>query len=205
MRCRIVGLSPMRENLRSEDFVGRTLSWLLAFLAISAAYLYTFPQPTILYAGVVLAHALGGAVAAILLILTLFRRLRQGSVVARAGWLLVAAGAVLGIILIKTGTSRPEWKWLYLHIAISLVGVGLLLADKLERGGWLAPNAGTAALRTAICLVVLAGVAYGARYVRESWQTRSRIQNPTMAPDNMNAEGDGPEGPFFPSSAQVYG
>ena len=129
MRGRIVGLSPMRENLRSEGFVGRALSWLLAFLAISAAYLYTFPQPTILYAGVVLAHALGGVVAAILLALTIFRRLRQGSFVARAGWLLVAAGAILGIILIKTGTSRPEWKWLYLHIAISLAGVGLLLAD----------------------------------------------------------------------------
>ena len=42
-------------------------------------------------------------------------------------------------------------------------------------------------------------------YVRESWQTRNRIQNPTMPPDNMNGEGDGPEGAFFPSSAQVYG
>src|SRR5216684_5811156 len=167
----------MRANLRSEGFLGRTLSWLLVFLALSAAYLYTFPQPTILYAGVVLAHALGGAVAAILLALTLFRRLREGSVVARAGWLLLAAGAVLGIILIKTGTSRPEWKWLYLHITISLVGVGLLLADKLGRSGWLASNAGTAALRTAICLVAIAGVGYGARYIRESWQTRNRIQN----------------------------
>src|SRR5229473_3113119 len=205
MRCRIVGLSPMRENLRSEDFVGRTLSWLLAFLAISAAYLYTFPQPTILYAGVVLAHTLGGVVAAILLALTLFRRLREGSLVARAGWLLVAAGAVFGIILIKTGTSRPEWKWLYLHITISLVGVGLLLADKLGRSGWLASNAGTTALRTAVCLAMLAGVGYGARYIRESWQTRSRIQNPAMPPDNMNAEGDGAQGDFFPSSAQVYG
>jgi Tfp pilus assembly protein PilF len=26
-----------------------------------------------------------------------------------------------------------------------------------------------------------------------------------MPPDNMNGEGDGPDGPFFPSSAQVYG
>src|SRR5216684_19004 len=167
----------MRENMRSEGFVGRSLFWLLAFLVISAAYLYTLPQANIFYAGVVLAHALGGAVAAILLALTLFRRLREGSVVARAGWLLVAAGAVLGIILIKTGTSRPEWKWLYLHIAISLVGVGLLLADKLGQRGWLASNAGTTALRTAICLVAIAGVGYAARYIRESWQTRNRIQN----------------------------
>ncbi|HWY21255.1 MAG TPA: tetratricopeptide repeat protein [Candidatus Acidoferrum sp.] len=195
----------MPENLRSEGFVGRALFWLVAFLAVSAAYLYTFPQPNIVYAGVVLLHALGGVIAAILLLLSLFRRLRGGSFVARAGWLLVAAGAVLGIILIKTGTSRPEWKWLYLHIAISLAGVALLIADDLGRRGWLASNAGTAALRTAVCLVILAGVAYGARYIRESWQTRSRIQNPTMPPDTMNGEGDGPEGAFFPSSAQVYG
>src|SRR5258706_5193956 len=195
----------MREDSRSEGFVGRALSWLLPFLVISAAYLYTFPQANIFYAGIVLLHVLGGVVAAILLTLTLFRRLRQGSFVARAGWLLLAAGAVLGIILIKTGTPRPEWKWLSPHIAISLIGVGLVVADKMGRGGWLSSNAGTAILRIAICLAVLAGVGYGASYVRESWQTRSRIQNPSMPPDNMNAEGDGPEGAFFPSSAQVYG
>ncbi len=39
----------------------RILSWLIAFLAISAAYLYTFPQANILYAVVVLLHAAGGA------------------------------------------------------------------------------------------------------------------------------------------------
>jgi hypothetical protein len=157
------------------------------------------------YAGVVLLHALAGVVTAILLIPAMIRLLREGNFLARAGWLLVSAGAVLGIILIKTGTPRTEWKWLYLHIVISLVGVGLLTANKLGERGWLATNVGTAMLREAICLIVLAGVGYAARYTRESWQTRSRIQNPTMPPDNMNGEGDGPEGAFFPSSAQVYG
>ncbi len=187
------------------SFVGRGLSWLLPFLVLSAAYLYTFPQPNIFYAGVVLLHALAGVITAILLASALIRRLRSGTRFARAGWLLVAAGAVLGLILIKTGTPRTEWKWLYLHIVISLVGVGLLIADKLGEGGWLAANAGTSILRAAICLIVLAVVGYAARYTRESWQTRSRIQNPRMPPDNMNGEGDGPEGSFFPSSAQVYG
>jgi hypothetical protein len=117
----------MRENSPSGGFAGRALSWLLPFLVISAAYLYTFPQPNIFYAGVVLLHALGGVLTAILLIPALFRLLREGSFVARAGWLLVAAGAVLGIILIKTGTPRTEWKWLYFHILISLIGVGFLI------------------------------------------------------------------------------
>jgi Tfp pilus assembly protein PilF len=195
----------MRESSPTEGFVGRALSWLLPFLVISAAYLYTFPQPNIFYAGVVLLHALGGVVTAILLVPALLRRLRSDTLFGRAGWLLTAAGAVLGLILIKTGTPRTEWKWLYFHIAISLIGVGLLIADRLGQRGWLASNAATSVLRTAICLIVLAGVGCGARYVRESWQTRGRIQNPAMPPDNMNGEGDGPEGSFFPSSAQVYG
>jgi len=195
----------MREDSTSEGFVGRALSWLLPFLVVSAAYLYTFPQPNIFYAGVVLLHALAGLAAAILLIPWLLRVLRDDSFFARAGWLLVAAGAVIGLILIKTGTPRTEWKWLYLHILISLAGVGFLIAGRLGRRGWLGPGAATAVLRVAICLVALAGIGYGARYIREGWQTRGRIQNPTMPPDNMNGEGDGPQGPFFPSSAQVYG
>src|ERR1700693_3503621 len=195
----------MYDKSRSEIFAGRALLWLLALLVVSAAYLYTFPQPNIFYACVVLLHAMGGALTAILLIPALLRLLRNRNLVAGAGWLLVAAGAVLGLILIKTGTPRSEWKWLYLHVAISLLGVGLLVAGNLGQSGWLASNAGTAALRIAICLVALAGIGYGASYVRDGWQARGRIQNPTMPPDNMNGEGDGPEGPFFPSSAQVYG
>ena len=70
----------------------------------------------------------GGVVAAILLVTAFLRLLRTGSVVSRAGWLLVAAGAVLGLILLKTGTPRTEWNKLYLHIVISLAGVGLLIA-----------------------------------------------------------------------------
>jgi len=195
----------MSENSASRNFAGRALSWLAPFLAISAAYLYTFPQANIFYAGVVLLHALAGVVASILLVPFLFRALRQENFLARAGWLLLTVSAVLGIILIKTGTPRPEWKLLYAHILISLLAVGLLIAGKFGSRGRLVGNFGVALLRTAICLLALVGLGFGARYIRESWQTRSRIQNPAMPPDNMNAEGDGPEGAFFPSSAQVYG
>src|SRR5580658_3291031 len=195
----------MGQNSSSKAPVGRVLSWLLPFLVVSAAYLYAFPQPNIFYAVVVLLHALAGVIAAILIIPLLVRLMRDGSFLARAGWLLVAAGATLGIILIKTGTARAEWNWLYLHIVISLVGVALLIAENMGRRGWLSANAATAILRTAICLVVIGAIGYGAHYVRTSWQARGRIQNPTMPPDSMNGEGDGPEGAFFPSSAQVYG
>jgi len=194
----------MREDRTPQSLVRRALSWLLPFLVVSAAYLYTFPQANVFYAGVVLLHALAGVIAAILLVPALFRLLRNGSILERAGWSIIAAGAVLGLILIKTGTPRAG-KWLYPHIVISLIGVGFLIANKVGRRGHSASGAITVALRAGLCLVVIAVIGYGARYIRESWQTRGRIQNPAMPPEDMNGEGDGPEGSFFPSSAQVYG
>ena len=112
----------MRKPSQPKGFVRRALSWLLPFLAVSAAYLYTFPQATIFYAGVVLLHAFAGVITAALLLIALLRLLRNGSFLARAGWLLLTAGAGLGIVLIKTGTPRAEWNWLYFHIVISVIG-----------------------------------------------------------------------------------
>ena len=88
---------------------GRILSWLLVFLAISAGYLYAFPQPNVFYAVIVALHAAGGVLAATLLIPMLLLSLRNGSIAAKTGWFFIAVGAVLGIILIKTGTPRNEW------------------------------------------------------------------------------------------------
>ena len=110
--------------------IDRILLWLIACLAISAAYLYTFPQANIFYAVVVLLHAVGGVLAAVFLVPILLRVLRSGSFSFRVGWLLIAAGAVFGLILIKTGTLRTEWNKLYFHIALSVAGVGFLLASR---------------------------------------------------------------------------
>jgi Flp pilus assembly protein TadD len=188
---------------------GQILSWLVVFLAVSAGYLYTFPQPNIFYAVIVALHAAGGVLATILLIPTLFRLLRNGSVAAKAGWSLIAAGALLGIVLIKTGTPRSAWNQLYFHIILSLAGLGLLVADwwgkrrRWESGAGSKIVAGV--VRVVLCLGVLAIIGYGAHYVRRSWESRNRIENPEMPPESMNGEGDGPQGDFFPSSAQVYG
>ncbi|MFZ0733203.1 MAG: tetratricopeptide repeat protein [Candidatus Sulfotelmatobacter sp.] len=180
------------------------------FLAVSAAYLYALPQPNIFYACIVLLHAFAGVIVAVLLAAKLFQLLRTGSWSGRIGWVLIAAGAVMGLILIKTGTPLSEWNKLYFHIVISTAGVGFLVADWLGRRGQkqtqpAAKNVAGGVIRLVACLAVLAGIGYGAQYLRQGWETRNRIQNPAMAPDNMDAEGDGPNGPFFPSSAQVYG
>src|SRR5207244_3273822 len=172
----------------------RAFSALLVFLVVSATYLYTFPQPNIFYAVIVLLHATTGVVAAVMLAIFFFRLLRNGSFAARAGWVLLAAGAVIGIVLIKTGTPRVEWNWLYVHILLSLAGVGILFADWAGNRGWLGIGAARAVLRLAICLLALAGLGYGARYVRESrWPKHARIENAAMPPANMSGDGDVPE------------
>ena len=175
-------------------------------MSLSAVYLYAFPQTTLVYPVVVLLHALAGVVAMAWLLIFLWRRLRQESFFARIGWALMAAGGILGLVLIKTGTPRAEWNWLYSHIIISSVGAAILFAEWAGKRGWLGSGTRSAIARVAICLALLAAIGYGARYLRESrWQNRARIENPAMPPATMNDEGDGPQGPFFPSSAQVYG
>ena len=179
----------------------KVLTGLVFFLAASAAYLYAFPQANVFYAVVVLLHALAGVVATILLLTYLYRALRDGDFFLRAGWLILTAGALVGCVLIYTGTPRPEWKLLYVHILMSLVGAGILWAAGRTQLGTT-----TQLGRLIACLLLLSGLGAGAWYLRNArWQNRARIENPAMPPADMNAEGDGPSGPFFPSSAQVYG
>lgn len=187
------------------NLASRVLSWLIVFLIISAAYLYAFPQASIFYAGVVLLHATMGVIAAILLFLRLVQFLRAGDIGRRIGWTLLAVGAIFGLVLIKTGTPRSEWNWLYIHILLSLCGVAFLVNARISEHRVLTSSATSGAVRAAICLLVLAGLGYGAYYLRGSWQSHARIENPSMPPANMDGEGDGAQGSFFPSSAQVYG
>ena len=194
----------MRNYPTSGFFAARMLTGLGLFLAASALYLYAWPQASIFYAAIVLLHAGLGVVAALLLLPNLVRMFSRGYT-ARGGWLLILIGAVIGLILIKTGTPRPEWNKLYLHILISTGGVALLAAVWLGQRGWLSAVRWGALARVAVCLLVVAAIAFAARYTRNSWHGRARIENPAMPPEEMAGEGDGPQGAFFPSSAQVVG
>src|SRR5438067_10276290 len=195
-------MAPLLRNLLGR----RALPRMLVFLFLSAVYLYAFPQPNVFYAVIVLLHAIIGIVASAYLVLFLVGIFRSSSFAARIGWLLVLGSAVMGLLLIKVGTSRPEWNWLYLHVALALAGCGILFADWAGRKGWLPVGFGRTAPRYAICLLALLALSGAAWYIRNSrWLNSARIQNPTDAPATMNDEGDGPQGDFFPSSAQVYG
>ncbi len=98
---------------------------LLFLLVASAAYLYPFPQANLIYPAVVVIHVVGGMVASVVGAIMLSRLLRQGSWIWKAGWLLLAAGTALGLLLIYTGTAHSEFRWLYAHIVFVHGGRGL--------------------------------------------------------------------------------
>jgi tetratricopeptide (TPR) repeat protein len=188
--------------------VNRALSLLIGFLVLSAIYLYAFPQANILYAGVVLLHAVAGVVASVLLLVWLARSLsslslRQGEPLVRIGMVVLFLGAIPGLALIYTGALRTEWTLVYLHIGVSFLGAGLLVAAQMGSRGWLSRHA---VIRVAVVVIALAVLGSGSYYLRVArWRQHARIENPALPPLTMNGEGDGPIGPFFPSSAQVYG
>jgi tetratricopeptide (TPR) repeat protein len=185
--------------------MNRALSLLIGFLVVSAIYLYAFPQTNVFYAGVVLLHALAGVVASVWLLLCIARSLflHQGEPLVRVGMVVLFLGAIPGLALIYTGALRTEWTLVYVHIGMSFLGAGLIAVARMGARGLLRRHP---ALRVAAVFAVLAVLAPGARYLRETrWNRQGRIENPAMPPLSMNGEGDGPSGPFFPSSAQVYG
>src|SRR5689334_8899734 len=139
-------MAPLLRNLLGRRAVPR----MLVFLFLSAVYLYAFPQPNVFYAVAVLLHVVVGIIVSADLLIFLFKTLPSSSIAARVGWALIAGSAAAGILLIKMGTSRPEWNWVYLHIALALVGCGILFADWTGRKGWLSVGFAAAASRYAI-------------------------------------------------------
>ena len=178
----------------------------LAFLSIialtaSAIYLYAWPTPSLFYAALVLFHTALGVVFCVAA-LRLVPLLRREAVTVKLSAVVLGAGSVLGLILIRTGTTRPHARLLALHIVISGVAVVILAAV------WLSRRQGMGRMSWATLagmFVAALAIAAGARYSRNSWSKQYVIANPTVAPLAMDDEGDGAKGPFFPSSSQVAG
>lgn len=184
----------------------KVLFTLVAFLTASAVYLYAFPQTNVFYASIVLLHLLCGTAATLLLLPWFARLVREGSWLSLGGWTLFLISAALGFWLVHTGGLRSEWKWLYGHILVSAAALAFLAAEFAAPRGAIKNAHASSVLRLALCLALAAGLGFGMTYLRESrWVNRARIANPVMPPSTMDQEGDGPQGPFFPSSAQVYG
>jgi tetratricopeptide (TPR) repeat protein len=180
----------------------RPILFLLLFF--SAVYLYAFPSATLVYAFVVLLHLAAGSVLAVILLQLFFRHFKGFAFEARLGWILLALGAALGAFLIITGTPRRLQPWLYGHIGLCLAGGIVLLAAWARSRGWLGSIPGASPARYAVLVIgvtLLAGAAWWTREVL--WKRAYVIRNPAMPPASMDDEGDGPQGPFFPSSAET--
>ena len=149
---------------------------------------------------------LAGAVFLLLGIPFLWRKISAGEASDRAGWFLIAVGGLLGVVLAVTGAPRSRFPLLYAHIGACLAGGVILAASWTGRRGWLAGSALRTALRYALGFAIAAGFAAGAWWLRTvPFESAYRIENPGIAPASMDSEGDGPQGPFFPSSAQTPG
>ena len=184
--------------------MGRWISRGLIALTASAVYLYAFPSATITYGTVVLFHVGVGLLFTLVLLAFLLGLLRRSAPLARCGWLLVAAGAALGVALTFVGTANRLKPWLYAHIFLCVAGAVLVAAPWMAARGWLGSRPAHRGLRFAGLLIVTAGVATGAWWTREvRWRNYNRIANPLMPAATMDGEGDGPQGKFFPSSAQT--
>jgi tetratricopeptide (TPR) repeat protein len=181
----------------------RLLSLLVILLFVSAIYLYVFPQANVPYAGAVLAHTFVGVLALAWLIFMLPAAWLRSSTAEKAGLLLTLVGGTLGVILIRVGTSRPEFKIFYGHILVCLAGVAAIAYCRIAERGWLVRRP---AVRALLTLLLFAALGAGGWYIRTvRFQNSARIQNPAEPPASMDGEGDGPSGKFFPSSAQVKG
>ena len=185
-------------------FRGSNLRVLVAILFLSSLYLYVFPGANLAYVAVVLLHAVVGVVAAVFLVPKVFAVVRAKSYSTDLGWLVLAAGAILGVILLFIGTIRSHWPWMYAHVVISFAAVALLAARWMTAKGWRPISRSASLAITALCLALAVGLAYGGWSLRQGiWSRAYKFTNPASPPTSMNEEGDGPGGPFFPSSAQT--
>jgi hypothetical protein len=83
------------------EFVKRWLLRIVAALTLSAVYLYGYPSATISYFVVDLLHVAIGMAVAILLLVFAGRLLREESLLARLGWISLALGTILGLVLLR--------------------------------------------------------------------------------------------------------
>ncbi|HXW56472.1 MAG TPA: tetratricopeptide repeat protein [Candidatus Cybelea sp.] len=184
--------------------MSRTRTLLLFLLAVTAAYVFLWPAANVPYFAAVLLHLAAGVAFVVVLAFFLPAILRKASPEQRAAWILLAIGGALGIALIFTGTRKADWPLLWAHIGSCVAGGALLVSSWAGRRGVMARHGASQTVRAAVVLLGAALVVAGAWWIRTvSWERSDRIENPEIAPAAMNAEGDGPTGLFFPSSAQT--
>jgi tetratricopeptide (TPR) repeat protein len=176
----------------------------LVVLALSAIYLYGFPSPTLTYEAGVMVHLVAGVFFCAVLALIFVRLWRGATAFGRCGWILLALGGWLGLALTVIGTPYRFRAWLFVHIALCVLGTLVVLASWMASRGWLGRGVLQQAAGFAALLLLTAALGAGTWWTRTvAWKNANRIVNPEMPAETMDGEGAGPHGKFFPSSAQT--
>ena len=132
---------------------------LVGLLVLSAAWLYAFPTTNLIYMGVVAVHVVAGVSLSGWLLWRLGSLLKESTAASRFGWILTALGAVLGLVLLYTGTARPYFPLMYAHIGFSVAGVICFVAGWASNRRWLSGFPASGAVRVAAVAIVVAAAA----------------------------------------------
>ena len=172
-------------------------------LILNSLWLVAAPSASLAYVANVVAHPLLGLGLAALTMAWVMGRLQSLGRLLAAGLGLLGVGLLLGCGVLVAGATRP-WEWLLdLHVAASAAGAVLVGAHAWRAAGsapapmW-AIRGGLAALAVAALMTPVLRAAWDA-----GWRDAHRIVNPVRPPASMDDEGDGPDSPFFPSSART--
>ena len=169
-------------------------------LLANTAYLAAKADPTIFYMTNVLFHL--GLGLLLLALFAFYLRKRFGSLqsIGKIATVCLFTGSILGIVVMATGAHRP-YRWiLHWHIGITTVGSVLFIVylfQQFRQKKWAAGR-----LATALAVAVLLP-AIVMSYQRGQSPSTDRIVNPKVPPVSMFEEGQGPKGPFFPSSGET--
>ena len=181
------------------ESVRRWLSRSVVALAVSAVYVYGYPAAKISYVLVDLFHIAIGIVLTLFLAFYLFRLLPRETLLARLGWILLLAGALLGIVLIKIGTPLRLKPWLYAHIASCVLGALFLATSWLRSKAWLGDGLIRRGLGFAALALLTAGIAAGTWWVRRPpgktpivFPIRSCLPSPWMPKEMDRKENSSP-------------
>jgi tetratricopeptide (TPR) repeat protein len=178
----------------------RVLAGALLVLGLNSLYLAARAEASLFYFANVALHAALGLGTALALGWLARRHWAAFDGAWRAVAIVFGVGAALGLALLFTGATRPFRPLLYAHVGLVALGALLALAAGLRRALPVPPGV-VRASATAAALLALAALA--ARVGDDLFPPRHPIVNPGLPPATMEGEGQGPRGPFFPSSAET--
>jgi hypothetical protein len=174
------------------------------FLLLTGAVLWAMDSPTVPYVAAALLHVGVGIAWTVLLAWVLVRERAHANPwawwPAAAAW---AASTVASGLLIARGALTAHRPVVIVHVAAAVFGSALLLAATRRRA--FADGTARRAWTAAAALLVAGGLAAAGyrTWDRRDAQAAERIVNPPMPPASMDGEGEGPGGPFFPSSSRT--